>query len=675
MRSLLVDNHDSYSYNLFHLMAEAFGRPPEVLTNDAPAWRHIDLDDFDAVVISPGPGNPHVSRDVGSALAVLVSSNVPVLGVCLGHQALAHRAGARVSPAPVPRHGHLERVRHDETGLFAGIPQGFTAVRYHSWCVEEPVPPELEVTARADDGVVMAVRHRERPWWGVQFHPESIGTAHGVALMRNFARLAKAVPARRWKLEYRVIDSAIDTEVAFAELFGESRYAFWLDSARVEAGLSRFSFLGEAGETLSSDVDARTVSVRSRSGETREPGSIFDALERRLRERPVSVPDELPFDFTGGYVGYLGYELKAVHGEPNRHVSPWPDAHWMAADRMIAVDHQTNRTWLVAVHDGAALAERAAQAWLGHAWRRLAIAERRTRAGTASSPAGGIAPDRWLDRPRERYTADIEACQRELRRGESYEICLTNTIDVPFRGSPWHLYRRLRKANAAPYAAYLRLGDTFVLCSSPERYLKVDRDRIAESKPIKGTVARSDDPVVDRERRDTLATSAKTRAENLMIVDLLRNDLGRICELGAVGVPKLMNVESYATVHQLVSTIRGRLRDDVSAVSAAKTCFPAGSMTGAPKKRTLEIIDRLEDRARGVYSGAIGFFSLSGAADLNVVIRTAVVHGGRLTVGAGGAIVLDSDTEEEYEEMLLKASSVLNAVRADEVVPPAASVS
>jgi para-aminobenzoate synthetase len=223
-------------------------------------------------------------------------------------------------------------------------------------------------------------------------------------------------------------------------------------------------------------------------------------------------------------------------------------------------------------------------------------------------------------------------------------------------------YRTLRARNPAPFAALLRLGDVSVLSSSPERFLRIDRHRVVESRPMKGTAARVAEPYEDACRAAELRRDPKTRAENLMIADLVRNDLGRVCALGTVEVPGLMVVESHATVHQMVTVVRGRLRADCDAIDCVRAAFPAGSMTGAPKLRTMDIIDRIERRPRGVYSGALGFFAVNGTADLSVVIRTLVSSPDGLTIGAGGAIVAASDPESELEEMLLKARPLLESV-------------
>ncbi|MDT7782592.1 MAG: para-aminobenzoate synthetase, partial [Pseudonocardiales bacterium] len=402
--------------------------------------------------------------------------------------------------------------------------------------------------------------------------------------------------------------------------------------------------------------------VRDADGVRDVPGSVFDFLEQRLRERRVPGTT-LPFTLTGGYVGYFGYELKGECGGPVRHRAETPDAAWMFADRIVAVDHQEGLTYLVAVHDSST--RRDAEAWLDRT--ATVLSGLRRAEDLPVEPCPPPDAEEFLVRDRDQYLADIAECQRQLRLGESYEICLTNKLHLPFRDDDAAFYRRLRRSNPAPYAALLRLGDVTVFCSSPERFLRVERDRTVTSKPIKGTAPRDADPVRDAEIAATLASSAKTQAENLMIVDLLRNDLGRVCEVGSIDVDPYLAVESYQTVHQLVSTVHGRLKDGVSAMDCVRQCFPGGSMTGAPKLRTMEIIDGLETEARGVYSGTLGYFGLSGGADLNIVIRTAVRVGDRLSIGAGGAIVLDSDAQDEYEEMLLKAAASLRAWRAPAV--------
>jgi para-aminobenzoate synthetase len=671
MRTLLIDNYDSFTFNLFHLLGEVNGDEPIVVRNDELSWDEVAALAVDNVVISPGPGRPEHQRDVGVSLDVLQRAGVPVLGVCLGHQALAHVAGGAIDHAPTVMHGRLSEIHHDGRGLFAGIPQGFAAVRYHSLAVGA-VPANLRVTAWTPEAVVMGLAHRTRPLWGVQFHPESISTEHGGALLRNFRDLTHArarrssraarsagQPVTGPRLHHRTLTTWCDPEAVFVALYGDRERAVWLDSARAEPGLARFSFMGAPdgplGQVVRYDVATGVLTV-DRAGEREElRESVLGYCERELIRLRADAP-ELPFDFTCGFAGYLGYELKAECGGTLVHRSPLPDAALVFCDRLIAFDHDERRVHLLAL--AAATGADAAEDWLATTERRLE--------GLAQPPPPAPAMAGALTfaarEGRDAYLANIGACLHEIVEGESYEVCLTTELHSDGAIDPVAAYRALRARNPAPYAALLRLGDVSVLSSSPERFLRVDRERVVESKPIKGTAARAAHPVEDAYRAAALRADDKSRAENLMIVDLVRNDLGRVCALGSVEVPTLMAVESYATVHQLVTTVRGRLRDDASAIECIRAAFPGGSMTGAPKLRTMEIIDRLEGGPRGAYSGALGFLSVNGTADLSIVIRTLVASRDGLRIGSGGAIVAASDPDAEHDEMLLKARAVLEAV-------------
>ena len=659
MRTLLIDNYDSFTFNLFHLLGEVNGSEPVVVRNDELPWEELARLGFDNIVISPGPGRPERARDVGVSLAALRHATVPVLGVCLGHQALAHVTGGAIEHAPEVMHGRTSEIRHDGRGVFAGIPQGFAAVRYHSLAVKT-VPAALRVTAWTPDDVVMGLEHRDRPLWGVQFHPESISTEHGATLLRNFRDLTRRRSPRRpsrraagVSIQHRTV-AWCDPETAFVALYGDHEHAIWLDSARAEPGLARFSFMGAPdgplGQVVRYDVATQTLTV----GAQQLQESVFDYVDRELKRLHAAAP-ELPFDFTCGFAGYFGYELKAECGGALVHRSPLPDAALVFCDRLIAFDHDERRVHLLAFAEPAGID--AAEAWLDATEQRLAALQ------TPPPPSPPAAVSFSAREGHDAYLANIAACLREIAEGESYEVCLTTQLrSAGTTIDPLAAYRALRARNPAPYAALLRLGDVSVLSSSPERFLRIDRERIVESRPIKGTAPRAAHPMEDAYRAAALRADVKSRAENLMIVDLVRNDLGRVCALGSVSVPALMAVESYATVHQLVTTVRGRLRPDAGAIDCVRAAFPGGSMTGAPKLRTLEIIDRLEGGARGVYSGALGFLSVNGTADLSIVIRTLVAAPDGLQIGAGGAIVAASDPEAEHEEMLLKARAVLEAV-------------
>ena len=672
MQTLLIDNHDSFTYNLFQLLAEVNGREPIVVRNDEASWEELERLEFDNVVISPGPGRPDVPGDFGVCAAAIRRCRKPLLGVCLGHQGVGWLEGGEVVRASEPMHGRVVEIEHGGSPLFAGIPSPFRATRYHSLALRTSLPPSLREIASCE-GAPMALEHRHRPQWGVQFHPESIATDHGKRLLANFrdltpgsrgsgvalatSEVTKATGRADLRIEVRRLDVHPSAESVFLGLYGESENAFWLDSSR-SGERGRFSFMGDSSGPLAEVV------AYDRSRHSFE-SSLFDYLKVRAAQLlPAELPD-LPFEFDCGFVGYLGYELKAECGHPSPYESEHPDAALILADRVIAFDHEERCTYLLCLHERGGEGE--AQAWLGAVADLLTALHAREESGGGPTCLVGPPPDSSpctlaLTRTREQYLEDVETSISHLLAGDSYEICLTNELSVETEADPLDLYCSLRRANPAPFAAYLRFGGLAVLSSSPERFLRVDRDGAAEARPIKGTSRRGDTAGEDAALAAALAADEKNRAENLMIVDLLRNDLGAVCEVGSVEVPQMMEVETYETVHQLVSAVRGRLRRGVHAADAVRSCFPPGSMTGAPKLRTTEILDRLEGAPRGVYSGAIGWFGLGGAADLSVAIRTIVHAEGRATIGAGGAVVLASSPEREHEEMLLKAAAALRAI-------------
>jgi len=732
--TLLVDNYDSYTYNVFHLLAAVSGEEPIVVHNDMVTWRALSRWDFDAIVLSPGPGRPERWHDFGVCSDILRRSEIPVLGICLGHQGLGYVLDGIVSSAPMVMHGRLSQVQHLDSGLFAGIPQNFSVVRYHSLAVTGPLASEGRVTAWTDDGVVMGIEHRSRPLWGVQFHPESIASEHGRAVVENFYALARRhrtprhsgarvagrppVPSPRpgssrrpsgVQLRVRTIAGEPPTEPLFQRLFGTAEHAFWLDSADAPTRLAQCSYLGTSAgaDHCVLSYDAAEGMVRTRRGDTNkiERGSIFDVLNRELFQRAIEPPAKQGGGLVGGFVGYLGYECKADCGSPVVHHSDLPDATLMLANRVVAVDHVNQRTELLALCRDSD--SHAAERWLkdtetvvreilaapsqapgetgspGEAARVApagraeqakpagrALSGQEVSAGHETKDAGGASSSASpassvtfrCGRGQEQYLADIARCQAALAAGESYEVCLTDQISTSASPDPFELYRVLRRVNPAPFAAYLKLGEVAVLSSSPERFLSVDRDRRVQARPIKGTTSRSRDPILDAELRAGLTQDEKTYAEHLMIVDLLRNDLGRVCEIDSVRVPELMVVEDYATVHQLISTVTGVLENGRTPVECVRACFPGGSMTGAPKLRTMEIIDDIEREARGVYSGALGYFGVDGSVDLSIVIRTIVMRPGATTIGAGGAIVMQSDPQEEFDEILLKARAPMAAI-------------
>ncbi|WP_446682373.1 aminodeoxychorismate synthase [Cyanobacterium sp. HL-69] len=681
MRSLIIDNFDSFTHNIYQLLAQVNQVSPTVITNNQWSWEQIKAEKFDNIVISPGPGNPSKKQDFGVCAEVLTKANIPILGICLGHQGLGYYYGSTISKAPIPMHGRMSKIYHDNDLLFESIPSGFEVVRYHSLIIDN-LGNNLEAIAHTDDNLIMAIRHKYKPFWGVQFHPESIGSQYGYKLLNNFKKITIDYHKKRsikyfiesqqkyfkkdekesiHKIYYHKITNWQDPELVFKNLYSLSYNTFWLDSSMIAEGLSRFSFMGDTqGDesfTIKYNVNNNQIFINQKDNQEILNNIDFYEYLDSLLEKYYCDNNSLPFNFCGGLVGYFGYELKQLSGYDNKYTSSLPDCYLIKGDRTLAFDHQKKEIYLLYI--GKKGEDSEAQKW----FKKIEIKLLKVSKQTLNKEKIEYKQEIYLTRNKQQYLDNIDICFEKIKQGESYEICLTNQINLPPIDNPLEYYCRLRKENPAPYSAFIQWEDATIICSSPERFLHLDKQGWLESKPIKGTVRRGITKEEDEQLRQQLSLSEKEKAENLMIVDLLRNDLGKICEIGSVSVPKLMAIESYSSVHQMVSTVRGKLKQGITTLDCLRYIFPGGSMTGAPKKRTLKIIDQLETEARGIYSGSVGFLSFNGTLDLNIVIRTAIVTKDKTTIGVGGAITALSDKDQEFEETKLKAQVLLKVLK------------
>ena len=441
----------------------------------------------------------------------------------------------------------------------------------------------------------------------------------------------------------------VDPAAVFSAMCRGSSAAFWLDSGQNAA--TGMSYLGTAGRTASERVADGEV-IEPEAGR-RNSGTIFDFL----RNQDLSVDrDSAGGGFQLGWVGWLGYELHAhtLDAVPAR-ASRYPDAALMFVDRAIAFDHDNRRVLLITLDES-----EDARRWREDT---ASIIDGCRRSGAVADAWAGSenAAVRWACSDAE-YLDRVASCKRSIANGDAYQLCLTMQAEVAVTPDPVDTYLALRALSPTHHGGFIRIGDVSLLSASPEQFLTVTAFGEIESRPIKGTRRRGVGERDDAELRDELVNSEKERAENLMIVDLMRNDIGRVSQVGTVSVPALLEVESYAQVHQLVSTVRGTLAAGVSGVDAVEACFPAGSMTGAPKYSAVTLLDALEQAPRGIYSGAFGYFGLDGRIELAMVIRSIVLDPDGATIGAGGGITALSDPIEELAEAKLKAAALLSTL-------------
>ena len=506
------------------------------------------------------------------------------------------------------------------------------------------------------------------------------------------------LPPTAFEVSVQSVPGAPDPQALFRTLFGSSPNAVWLDSSDAgtagaggsPAERSRFSIMADDGGPLGRHALHTAGNTRVSWGpvDVNVPGPFFRWLDSEWGSPRVSAPAGYPCPFVLGWAGALGYGLKRETGAAAYPAGPAPeeppaaDAALVFAARAVVLDHALGQVHLLLLHDPD-LEEPDAAGTAGHG--RIWLEQARSALDAALSEGAGAPGGRpasaqhavrgpvfaFRDSHAE-YLSKVRRAQAEIRDGNSYEICLTTALEGSLPGpvsalEVQELYDALRRRSPAPFASLLRVGGLALLGTSPERFLRVSAGGALRAEPIKGTRPRGSTPAEDAALRQDLLQSIKDRAENIMIVDLMRNDLSRLAVPGSVTVPRLCVVESYATVHQLVSTVDAQLAPGASRAEAVAAAFPAGSMTGTPKVSTMTILDSLEAGPRGFYSGAVGYFSLTGAADLSVVIRTLVMQpdadgGTSLSLGVGGAVTSGSEPEAEWEEVRTKSRGVLGAL-------------
>lgn len=812
-RLVIVDHHDSYTRNLLSLLSSCFDPAPDpellasrvaIIPYTHPSLHpecfvHDLLPHVDGLILSPGPGTSENDNDFGPSMALLndpALQHLPIFGVCLGHQGLATSAGASISQLKEPFHGRKREliIESDamnglqKRALLNGVKDGTEVICYNSLVVDpDSVPDTLLITAKSyldnsSQFIVQALEHRTLPRYGVQFHPESIESSGGQAILSNFIAIVRdtwaAIDPKRieaWKTtsiclpdsireygnecvalgakvhskasRWKVLSKSMEyLPVSLEDTLRHHMPAIvqclfrspgvgcvWLDSASPRDPQSKLSILSHADFILTYDMEGELHLSNQNMSESPIPvdmgnhdslWSWLDTCQRTMQAQTGGLDKSDTPLFRSGFMGFWSYEMKdeslglarlsseryEFHSGSSFDRTKLPAAQWGFCSRALCYDH-SSQSWIAycLVDEGGetsgpvdtlcsigarlGVRQEEADVWFKQVQDVLLNVPQ-------VNPRLPSPPNFLLDAldGAESYKDKIEQARKLIAAGESYEICLTTQFegtcdDMKTYDDYFLTYCSLRRKNPAPFGAYLEMLPVSgvpqaILSTSPERFLTLTSTGQLEMRPIKGTKVRpgwgagEEDwlqlahtskemafrvKAEDESRRQSLLADPKERAENLMIADLIRADMQSVCYPGSVKVPRLIALETYETVHQLVTSVTGLLRPGIGCVDATKRCFPPGSMTGAPKFRSVELIETLERsglglqqsrRRRGVYSGALGFIGIDGATNLSVVIRTVIIQGNKVYVGAGGAITFLSSPDGEWNEVLTKLGSV-----------------
>jgi para-aminobenzoate synthetase component I len=465
-------------------------------------------------------------------------------------------------------------------------------------------------------------------------------------------------------MEYPIIEEIfMAPEAAWCfEAFAPRPFSFWLDSGMDPQKLGRWSFMGSDPFLVMKSRGDDVTLIRGGVAEKRKDNP-FDVLGELLKTFHLEN-NKAGIPFTGGAVGYFSYDLgHFIEKLPGNAVDDLnlPECYLGFYDAIIAFDHQESRTYLISTGFPELAAEkrqRRAESKLNELRNLIALAPPPAPIKTAKTEKKLTLKANFSH---EGYLEAVAKAREYICAGDIFQVNLSQRLEVDINTTPYELYHRLRTINPAPFANYFNFDGVSIVGASPERFLKVRGDRV-ETRPIKGTKPRGKTPAEDKTLAESLLASVKDRAENIMIVDLERNDIGRVCRYGTVTVTELAILETYPTVFHLTSTVEGQLREGKNLIDLLKATFPGGSITGAPKVRAMEIIDELEPTRRSVYTGSLGYIGFNSNMDLNIVIRTIIVKDGKAYFQVGGAIVYDSEPESEYIETLDKGKALIQAL-------------
>lgn len=676
MRVLIIDNYDSFTFNLVHLIATISQSRPKVVYNNQITIHDIQQDKPDAIILSPGPGNPDCPTDVGIMPDIIKHcTQIPTLGVCLGMQTIAWCFGAQIERLKIPTHGKCSKITHHKQDLFTDLPQSFSVMRYHSLHVNpNTIHSPLCPSAYTSDGIVMALYHQYRPLYGVQFHPESVASEYGLQMIQNFLiithryqqnqRLFLNSPtpmnssiqasANHKNSDYQIesYPCLIDPDVVYGYFLKDKTDSFIWQTQDLDEEKPRFTYMGQAQSYLTGYAHKLCIKNTRSNQQEEHIGDVFLKLQEYIDRHAIKVPSNAAhIPFLGGLLGAVHYEAWELLHQTTPPKTPVFE--WLHSRFVWIFDHVQKIIWTV--HQEKDLFQKNLLFdWIRETQLSPKTINKRNVLNIKTSPF--ISPT-----TEEEYIKKITQILDLIAQGETYEACLTRQQYAHFMGHPWDLYQAIKSTHGARYLGLIRLKNNIIISASPECYLTINSQGIMTTSPIKGTRKRGKNQNEDNQNILDLSTNIKDRAENLMIVDVARHDLGKISTLGSVDVKELLSVKKLTHVLQLTSTINAQLDFTKSHTDALVALFPPASMTGAPKLRSMQHLAKIENQPRGIYSGCMGFLSFHHTTDLAVTIRTLVLKKTNdstkfiVSLGTGGAIVMDSIPIQEWEETEIKA--------------------